>query len=226
MNKIKLIFKSIIILLLTILIIYITPLFLNFMEKQTNILQLPISGVSITPANAIDYNINTIEENTVEKTTQVETAQKKEEEKTEQKENKITTRGTTDKERTETTKSSNTSSGSTTKKTTTKTTTTTKNSSSDSLGWIAVEATGYCPCINCCGKTNGITASGKKAQANHTIAAPSTYKFGTQIEIKGYGTYVVEDRGGAINGNRIDIFFNTHQEALNWGRRTVYIKVL
>lgn len=225
MNKIKLIFKSIMILLLTIFIIYITPLFLNFMERQTNILQLPISSVSIEPTNTIDYSINTIEENTVENTTQVEIAQK-EEEKTEQEKNKTTTRGTTDKERTETTKSSNSSSGSTTKKTTTKTTTTTKNSSSNSSGWIAVEATGYCPCISCCGKTNGITASGKKAQANHTIAAPSTYKFGTQIEIKGYGTYVVEDRGGAINGNRIDIFFNTHQEALNWGRRTVYIKVL
>lgn len=225
MNKIKLIFKSIMILLLTIFIIYITPLFLNFMERQTNILQLPISSVSIEPTNTIDYSINTIEENTVENTTQVEIAQK-EEEKTEQEKNKTTTRGTTDKERTETTKSSNSSSGSTTKKTTTKTTTTTKSSSSDSSGWIAVEATGYCPCISCCGKTNGITASGKKAQANHTIAAPSTYKFGTQIEIKGYGTYVVEDRGGAINGNRIDIFFNTHQEALNWGRRTVYIKVL
>lgn len=225
MNKIKLIFKSIMILLLTIFIIYITPLFLNFMERQTNILQLPISSVPIEPTNTIDYSINTIEENTVENTTQVEIAQK-EEEKTEQEENKITTRGTTDKERTETTKSSNTSSGSTTKKTTTKKTTTTKSSSSNSSGWIAVEATGYCPCISCCGKTNGITASGKKAQANHTIAAPSTYKFGTQIEIKGYGTYVVEDRGGAINGNRIDIFFNTHQEALNWGRRTVYIKVL
>lgn len=225
MNKIKLIFKSIMILLLTIFIIYITPLFLNFMERQTNILQLPISSVSIEPTNTIDYSINTIEENTVEETTQVKIAQK-EEEKTEQEENKITTRGTTDKERTETTKSSNSSSGSTTKKTTTKTTTTTKNSSSNSSGWIAVEATAYCPCISCCGKTNGITASGKKAQANHTIAAPSTYKFGTQIEIKGYGTYVVEDRGGAINGNRIDIFFNTHQEALNWGRRTVYIKVL
>lgn len=225
MNKIKLIFKSIIILLLTIFIIYITPLFLNFMERQTNILQLPISSVSIEPTNTIDYSINTIEENTVENTTQVEIVQK-EEEKTEQEKNKTTTRGTTDKERTETTKSSNSSSGSTTKKTTTKTTTTTKNSSSNSSGWIAVEATGYCPCISCCGKTDGITASGKKAQANHTIAAPSTYKFGTQIEIKGYGTYVVEDRGGAINGNRIDIFFNTHQEALNWGRRTVYIKVL
>ena len=47
-----------------------------------------------------------------------------------------------------------------------------------------------------------------------------------KIKIKGMGTYIVQDRGGAIKGNKIDIFFNTHQEALNFGRRTVYIKIL
>ena len=31
--------------------------------------------------------------------------------------------------------------------------------------------------------------------------------------------YVVQDRGGAITGNHFDIYFNTHQEALNFGRR-------
>lgn len=55
---------------------------------------------------------------------------------------------------------------------------------------------------------------------------PSKYKFGTKIDIKGMGTYIVQDRGGAISGNRIDIFFNTHKEALKFGRRTVYLKVL
>ena len=88
------------------------------------------------------------------------------------------------------------------------------------------EVTGYCPCAKCCGKTDGITASGAKAKANHTIAAPKTYAFGTKIELEGYGTFVVEDRGGAIKGNRIDRFFNTHQEALNWGRKKVKGKVV
>lgn len=60
--------------------------------------------------------------------------------------------------------------------------------------YIAFEATGYCPCKQCCGKTNGITASGVKATANHTVAMNSNYKFGTKIEIKGMGTYTVEDR--------------------------------
>lgn len=95
-----------------------------------------------------------------------------------------------------------------------------------SEGWIKFIATGYCPCSKCCGKNTGITAMGTKARANHTVAMPKGYNFGTQIQIKGMGTYTVEDRGGAIKGNKIDIFFNTHQEALDFGRRTVYLKVL
>ncbi len=91
---------------------------------------------------------------------------------------------------------------------------------------IEFEVTGYCPCKKCCGKEDGITASGVKATANHTIAAPSKYAFNTRIELEGYGTFVVEDRGGAIKGNRIDRFFNTHQEALNWGVKKIKGKVV
>ena len=78
--------------------------------------------------------------------------------------------------------------------------------------------TGYCPCAICCGKTNGITASGKLATSNHTIAADSRYSFGTQMVINGQ-VYTVEDRGGAITGNHIDVFFNTHSEALAFGKK-------
>ena len=85
--------------------------------------------------------------------------------------------------------------------------------------------TAYCACVQCCGKTDGITASGAKVQPNHTIAAPSRFAFGTQIKI-GDIIYTVEDRGGAITGNRIDIYFETHQEALNWGVRYMEIEVL
>lgn len=78
--------------------------------------------------------------------------------------------------------------------------------------------TAYCPCAKCCGKTNGITAMGTKATAGRTIAASSQYSFGTQLNINGH-IYTVEDRGGAIKGNKIDIFVNTHAEALAWGVR-------
>lgn len=85
--------------------------------------------------------------------------------------------------------------------------------------------TAYCPCIQCCGKTDGITASGRKAKAGHTIATSSKFPFGTKIEIDGI-VYTVEDRGGAIQGNRIDIYFSTHKEALNYGVQYHTIKVV
>lgn len=78
--------------------------------------------------------------------------------------------------------------------------------------------TAYCPCAICCGKTNGITANGSLAKSNHTIAADSRYAFGTKLVIFGQ-VYTVEDRGGAITGNHIDIFFNTHSEALQFGTK-------
>lgn len=87
------------------------------------------------------------------------------------------------------------------------------------------KVTAYCSCAKCCGKTNGITASGKKATSNNTIAAPSTFSFGTQVIING-NTYTVEDRGGAITGNRIDIYMDSHAEALSWGVRYLYVEVL
>ena len=83
-----------------------------------------------------------------------------------------------------------------------------------SLGKFKITA--YCSCSKCCGKSDGITASGTKATAGRTIAAPSTFKFGTKLIINGH-EYTVEDRGGAIKGNRIDIYFDSHQEALNFG---------
>lgn len=92
--------------------------------------------------------------------------------------------------------------------------------------WIWANVSAYCACMKCCGKTNGITASGTKATAGKTIAASSAYKFGTQIEIEGMGVYTVEDRGGAITGNKIDVYFDTHQEALNFGRRQLQIRVI
>ncbi len=95
-----------------------------------------------------------------------------------------------------------------------------------------VVATAYCSCAICCGPYDGnSTADGSVPAAGHTVAAPPTYAFGTKMYIPefdyggGSGIYEVEDRGGAITDNRIDIYFSTHEEALSFGRRrlTVYI---
>ena len=87
------------------------------------------------------------------------------------------------------------------------------------------KVTAYCPCAKCCGKTTGRTASGTMATAGRTIAASSQFSFGTKLDIAGY-TYVVEDRGGAIQGNRIDVFMNSHAEALAWGVKYLPVTVV
>lgn len=84
--------------------------------------------------------------------------------------------------------------------------------------------TAYCSCPICCGiysnMENPTTASGTTATQGRTIAADtSVFPFGTKLVINGQ-VYTVEDRGGAIVGNRIDVYFNSHQEALIFGRQT------
>lgn len=110
---------------------------------------------------------------------------------------------------------------------------------------VTVEATGYCKCGECCGwrrnlflqpvyaygaregdrKKVGQTASGTKAKKGTIAADTSVFPFGTKMKIPGYGSGVVEDRGGAIKGHKIDLFFRTHQQALVWGRQMVTIEV-
>ena len=77
--------------------------------------------------------------------------------------------------------------------------------------------TAYCACKKCCGKTDGITASGVKAKEGVTVAADTrVLPFGTKLFINGH-EYIVQDKGGAIKGNKIDIYFDNHQEALEFG---------
>ena len=87
--------------------------------------------------------------------------------------------------------------------------------------------TAYCPCRKCCGRwADGITASGKPVTFNggRFVAAPRGVPFGTMVTIPGYGTVPVLDRGGAIKGNRIDVFFPTHRAALAWGVRNLRVR--
>ena len=84
--------------------------------------------------------------------------------------------------------------------------------------------TAYCSCSKCCGKTTGRTASGTQATAGRTVAAPSKFAFGTKLNIGGH-IYTVEDRGGAIKGNRIDIYVSSHSAALQWGVKYLPVSV-
>jgi len=61
-----------------------------------------------------------------------------------------------------------------------------------------------------------------------TIAADTRYyPFGTRLYVPGYGYGVVEDRGSAIKGpRRLDLFYRDHDEALDWGRKEVDVRIL
>ena len=100
--------------------------------------------------------------------------------------------------------------------------------------WFTVTATAYCPCEKCCGKwaknrPDGIvyTASGDVALEGVTIAADwSVYPPGMVLYIDGLGERIVQDRGGAIKGNAVDVYFEDHDEALVFGRQTVRLYIV
>lgn len=88
--------------------------------------------------------------------------------------------------------------------------------------------TAYCPCGKCCGRfADGITASGRSVTANNGrfCAAGRSIPFGTLINIPGYGKVPVLDRGGAIRGDKLDVYFPTHQAALEWGRKVLDVEI-
>ena len=83
-----------------------------------------------------------------------------------------------------------------------------------------------------CGKAPGSsgygrTSSGAMASSWYTVAAGSGYKLGTVIYIPYFankpngGWFVVQDRGGAISNNRVDVYMNTYNECISFGRRNL-----
>jgi len=91
-----------------------------------------------------------------------------------------------------------------------------------SLGEYNVSA--YCSCSQCCGKSDGITFSGEKAVEGITIAADTrVHPIGTVLYIEGIGERVVQDIGGSIYGNRIDVYFDSHSQALEFGRQQLEV---
>lgn len=86
---------------------------------------------------------------------------------------------------------------------------------------FTVNASAYTAAADECGWNTGITASGIIVKENRTIACAPEFPFGTMIEIEGMGLYRCEDRGGAIKGNKIDIYMETKAEAFKFGRRNL-----
>ena len=106
--------------------------------------------------------------------------------------------------------------------------------------------TGYCKCGRCCnwehtlflrrtvykdgpnkGRRKKVrqTASGKMAKVGTIAADTSVYPFGTIMYIPGYGYGEVQDIGGAIKGDHIDLFFKKHETAIKWGKQRKQVQI-
>lgn len=91
---------------------------------------------------------------------------------------------------------------------------------------ITVKASAYTASCKGC---SGITATGinlKKNPSAKVIAVdPKVIPLGSKVNVEGYGDAIAGDKGGSIQGNKIDVFVSSKQTAINWGVKTVKVKV-
>lgn len=91
---------------------------------------------------------------------------------------------------------------------------------------VTVVATAYCPCDKCNYPYGGLPSYiGLPLKYGIVAVDPNVIPMGSKLNIPGYGEGIAADQGNAIKGNRIDLCFPTHQEALKWGIKTVTITV-
>ena len=112
---------------------------------------------------------------------------------------------------------------------------------------VPMTLTGYCNCGKCCGwhrtwfglgpavvdagpargqpKRVGYTSSGTQARHGTIAADTSRYPYGTVVYVPGYGYGRVEDTGGAIQGDHMDLWFADHDEAMRWGKQRRLVKI-
>ena len=85
----------------------------------------------------------------------------------------------------------------------------------------ACRITHYCACEKCCGKSTGVTASGKLAAMGRTVAVdPGVIPLGSEVQINGQ-VYIAEDTG--VSGNAVDIYIENHDQALHMGTYTAEV---
>lgn len=105
---------------------------------------------------------------------------------------------------------------------------------SEDITYIEFKVTAYCSCEKCCGvwannrpegKVYG--AAGKELIAGYSVAVDrDLYEFGTKFVDEDGNEYEAADVGGAVKGNHLDLYMSDHQEALNWGVKTLELAVV
>jgi len=102
-----------------------------------------------------------------------------------------------------------------------------ESASSETVKTMTVEATAYTALD---GGGSGVTAAGidliKNPNMKVIAVDPSIIPLGTKVYVEGYGEAIAGDTGGAIKGNKIDVYVKTKSEAIEWGRKKVNIKIL
>lgn len=106
-------------------------------------------------------------------------------------------------------------------------------SAMESLGEYIITA--YCPCEVCCGawaidRPDGIVYGAAGIELQEGVSIASTLPFGTEVFIDGLGEYVVEDRPASWIADKyddkiIDIYFETHEDAVNFGKQNKEILI-
>lgn len=93
--------------------------------------------------------------------------------------------------------------------------------------------TAYCGCEKCCGvysdknKDGAIGASGKLLKSGYSVAVDnSLYKFGTKFKDLNGNIYEAQDTGKDIKGNRLDLFFDSHDEAACFGVKNMFLEIV
>ena len=91
--------------------------------------------------------------------------------------------------------------------------------------------TAYCPCTRCCGKSDGITATGTLAAEGRTIAVdPRVIPYGAHVLLIWANgtqrTYIAEDCGSGVTGSRIDVFFSDHETARVFGVQSAMVYLI
>lgn len=101
----------------------------------------------------------------------------------------------------------------------------TKQENSNKKSFLVTSTAYTADCAGCSGVTTTGIDLKKNPDAKVIAVDPSVIPLGSLVHVEGYGYAIAGDTGGAIQGNKIDVFYSSKSKALNWGVRTVKVTI-